>query len=338
MSTATGPNKWSDAMVAHASVIYAIYGLTLVSDIRLTLPEAHAPRGDNRTVHLLTTRADDVRFPARDVELAPDEGPQQKVLADGSLYMCWKSWFDFLVSADGIRVVCRNLSESGLEHFEAYLTNFAVSAALLQQGEETLHATVVDIGGRAIGLLGASGGGKSTLASFLRGAGGDVVTDDILRITFENETALAHPGPYRLKLFPRPAELFLSDTSASGRWSPVGDKHIYDLGDPTKTRSARPLTALYHLRAPVDRNDKRVTLERLRGLDLFKTVGGSTMNNGVQSPVRVQRHFQYVKRLASVLPVYCLTYPRTFDMLPEVVENIFRSAPPRARYLLPDSK
>ena len=78
--------------------------------------------------------------------------------------MRWGNWFEILVSSDGQRVLCHNLSSMPLELFEAYLTNFAISAALLQQGEETLHATVVETGGRAVGLLGPSGAGKSTLA------------------------------------------------------------------------------------------------------------------------------------------------------------------------------
>jgi hypothetical protein len=259
--------------------------------------------------------------------LDPEQWFQQTVFDDGSLYLRWKDWFDFFVTADGSRVSCNNLSGRALEFFEAYLTNFAVSSALIQQGEETLHSTVVNIGGRAIGLLGACGAGKSTLASFLRTRGGEIVTDDILRITIDEETTMAHPGPQRLKLFREPAELFLPGASASGRWSPVGGKFIYDLGDPTQIRPARRLTAFYDLREPDQPDDGRIVLERLAGLDLFLTIGGSTMINGLHKPGRPERHFRFVNSFANRLPVYRLTYPRNFDAFDEVADNIFGSAP-----------
>lgn len=307
--------------------VYRVYGLTLMSDMRLTLPQACAERSDlDKVVRLETAGAEKMPL-ASDAKLDPELWFEQRFFSNGTLYLYWKDWFDFVVSAGGGCVSCRNLSDRPLELFDAYLTNFAVSAALVQQGEETLHATVVDIGERAIGLLGACGAGKSTLASFFRSRGADIVTDDMLRVDIGNEAVLAHPGPHRLKLFREPAELFLPQTSQSGRWSPVGGKFIYDLGDPTKARQARRLTALYYLQAPDQTDNKSVVLERLAGLDLFRTIGGSTMVNGLDRPGRPERHFRFVKRLANRLPVYRLTYPRSFDIFDEVVDKIFASAP-----------
>lgn len=313
-------------MTASIPFMYHVYGVTLVSEIRLTLPQVLA-HGANKIVVLTTKGTEDFHLMPKDMVLDPDEWFQQTVFEDGKLYMRWKDWFDFLISSDGRRVLCRNLSDRTLDSFEAYLTNFAVSAALVQQGEETLHATVVDIGGRAVGLLGASGAGKSTLASFLSSRGGDIVTDDMLRVTIDIETALAHPGPHRLKLSREPAELFLPDTPSCGSWSPLGDKMIYNLGDPTKIRSSCRLTALYQLRAPDEPENKRVLLKRLTGLDLFETICSSTMNNRLKNPARLERHFQFAERLANILPIYRLTYPRTFNALEEVAENIYTSAP-----------
>jgi len=315
-------------MVACSFFAYNVYGLTLISDMKLALPEERAWRsGANPVVTLVTRDAENIRLATTDVTVDPEQWFQQTVLGDESLYMRWKDCFDFLVTPDGARVSCRNLSNYAFESLEAHLTNFAVSSALLQQGEEALHATVVDIGGRAIGLLGGSGAGKSTLASFLRTGGGEIVTDDILRVAIDEETVIAHSGPYRLKLFQEPARLFLPGASESGRWSPAGDKFIYDLGDPTLIRPARRLTALYDLRALAQSDDCRIVLERMTGFDLFQTIGASTMNNGLQMPARLGRHFRFVTRLANLLPVYRLTYPRTFESFDEVADKIHGSAP-----------
>lgn len=306
---------------------YSVYGLTLISDMRLTLPEARPwPEAPSTVVTLATRDAETLKIATTNLTLDPEQWFQQVVFDDGSLYMRWKDCFDILVTQDGARISCRNLSQYSFELLEAHLTNFAVSSALLQQGEEALHATVVDIGGRAIALLGKSGAGKSTLASFLRKRGAEIVTDDILRITFDAESAIAQPGPYRLKLFEEPAERFLPASSASGKWSPAGGKLIYDLGDQTVIRPPRRLAALYHLRAPAQPDDRRVALQRMSGVDLFRAIGASTMNNALRTHARPERHFRFVKTLANLAPVYSLTYPRIFDVFDEVADKIQLSA------------
>jgi hypothetical protein len=258
-----------------------------------------------------------------DLRLDSQQRFQQAVLETGDLYIRWGDWFDFVVSPDGRHVLCRNLSDVALQRFEAYLTNFAVSAALLQLGEEPLHSTVVELKGRAIGLLGNSGAGKSTLASYLIQRGGDLVTDDLLRVTFEGEHAMAHPGPYRLKLFKEPADRYLRNAASSGCWSPGGEKLIYELGDPIEARSARRLTAFFHLRRSA--SEGSVAVERITGLELFKTISASSMNSRLHTPARLARHFRFAERIGGLLPVYRLSYPTNFEVLSQVAEHIYGS-------------
>jgi hypothetical protein len=310
-----------------SSFAYSVYGLTLISDMKLTLPETAWRREADTVVTLATRDAETLELATADLTLDPERWFQQTLSADGSLYMRWKDCLDLFITRDGARVTCRNLSTYSLELLESYLINFAVSSALLLHGEETLHATVVDIGGRAIGLLGHSGAGKSSLASFLRTCGGKIVTDDILRISFDEGAAIAHPGPHQLKLFAEPAELFLPDSSASGKWSPAAGKFVYHLGDQTRVRPPCRLVGLYELRAQARPDDKRVVVERKTARDSFLTIGASTTNNTLETPARPGRHFRFVARLARLLPVYSLTYPKTFEVFDEVADKIHRSAP-----------
>lgn len=314
-------------MASDSPFVYDVYGLTLMSDIRLILPEVRSGiYGEDELVRIESVGSEAMPS-VSDEDFDPDPWFHQRILSGGALYLCWRSWFDLIVSADGAKVLCRNLSDRPLEFFDAYLTNFSVSAALIQRGEESLHATAVDIGGRAIGLLGACGAGKSTLASFLRVRGGEIVTDDMLRLTIDGDAVLAHPGPHRLKLFEAAAKLFLPEATISGRWSPIGDKFIYDLDDRMKTRSTSRLAALYYLQAPERQDDDAVLLERLSGVDLFRTIGASTMINALDRPGRAEHHFHFVNGFANRLPVFRLTYPRKFDVFDEVAEKILASAP-----------
>jgi hypothetical protein len=266
----------------------------------------------------------------------PTDWIQQGVLEDGSLHMRFEDWLELLVSPDGKSVLCCNRSNVAIEAFDAYLTNFAVSAALLQQGEEPLHATVVELSGRAVGLLGPSGAGKSTLAAHLINCGWGFVTDDMLRITFQGKAAFAHQGPGRLKLFSQSAERYLRGAACCGPFNPVGrqvanplnEKLIFQLCDGTVVKRASKLSALFYLDQPsADRELSGVSVEVLTGRDLLKTILSSSMNTRLHSPARLQRQFRFAERLANAIPIYRLTYHRHFDIIDRVSDQIYQAAP-----------
>jgi hypothetical protein len=215
-----------------------------------------------------------------------------------------------------------------LESFEAYLTTFAISAALLQRGEEALHATVVEINNRTVGFVAPCGAGKSTLAAQLINLGGRLVTDDMLRITWEDDAAIAHPGPHRLKLFRETAERYMSRAICCGSFNPLSGKLMVQPGKPA-ARGPRPLSSLYQLAQPADERERNnISLSRLTGLELFATITSSTMNDRVDLPARLQRQFRFAERLAKAVPVYRLAYSRSYDVLKDVADRIVKAPPP----------
>jgi hypothetical protein len=312
---------------------YDVYGITLLSEFRLTLSNGSEKGSEGVIVELRAAQPNTFRSLTGKPPPDPSDWFQQAVLQDGALYMRWKDWFELLVSPDGRSVLCGNLSNVALESFEAYLTNFAVSAALLQQGEEPLHATVVEVGDRAVGLVGPSGAGKSTLAAHLISRGGALVTDDMLRVTFDDNIAFAHPGPYRLKLFKEAAERYLQSAVCCGPFNPLNinslnEKLIFQPGDRTSASCARRLSALFRLDRAFDDSEPRSVLVRLlTGLDLFTTIASSTMNSRLHSQARLQRQFRFAERLARMVPVYRVTYRNHYDVLNNVADRIYQVAP-----------
>ena len=98
-------------------------------------------------------------------ELAAEDWFHRIALPDGSDYLRWTGLFEFLVSPDGRRIAYCALKHASQETLQTYLVSQALSFALLKQGIEPLHATVVMIGEQAIAFLGDCGYGKSSLGA-----------------------------------------------------------------------------------------------------------------------------------------------------------------------------
>jgi hypothetical protein len=141
---------------------YSVYGVSVTSDVPFEFPRAEQRRPGLGAV---------VEFSrAEDGELAGIEGDPAAWFtcderADGSIYLRWGSYFDFLIDGGGTRVRYRALEAGDAGVLQNFLFGPALSTALVRQGIEPLHAAVVEIDGRAVALLGDCGYGKSTLAA-----------------------------------------------------------------------------------------------------------------------------------------------------------------------------
>ena len=88
-----------------------------------------------------------------------------------------------------------------------------LGVVLHRRGRLVLHGSAVDVGGRAVVLLGEKGAGKSTTAAALLARGHALLTDDLVALAerpgggSDGLPAVA-PGPTQMKLWPESAEAF----------------------------------------------------------------------------------------------------------------------------------
>lgn len=307
---------------------YLVYGLVIASELPLT--SVHEAAGDDGDADILLLAGSADYFEAivpggpRD----PEDWIEHVVLADGGVYLKSSEVFEATISADGRTAICRMLGDVEQRAFEANLLNFVVSASLTLRGEETLHATVLEMNGRAVGLLGPSGAGKSTLAAYLISRGADLITDDMLRVSFKDDAILAHPGPYRLKLLDQPAMGFLPDAVADGHFNALSGKiMVRPRREVPSHRAPSQLAALFHLG---EQDDEVVEISNLRlnGLELAKTLMSSAMDTRYAASNRMERQIRFVARVAGLLPVHALRYPRTVGALDGVASEIRRIIEP----------
>jgi len=300
---------------------YVLYNIAFSSDVRLSLPEA--PAELTIRFEICETQSDRIGTLGDTIaQTVRDDWTVLHIYTTGAMQIEWRDWLILWISPDGQSVRYRVEEKTYPTAFEAYLANFAISAVMLLQGEEPLHATVVEFDNRGIGLLGDSGAGKSTLAAHMLSLGAELVTDDMLRITETNGALFAEPGQPRLKLFKETADRLFGGAVDRGRWNPVSEKYLFDTHDLTAARQRQRLDLLVWLAPPDEGQPDAVTIKQLAGLELFKVLAGSTMNAKLQTPDRLTRQLRYTEWVGAQLPVYELRYPRRHDMLAAVAETI----------------
>jgi hypothetical protein len=108
---------------------------------------------------------------------------------------------------DGSQIIA--IPEDGVEPelLRLYIQGMMMATILHQRGFCVLHASVIEIDGGAIALMGHIGAGKSSLAGALYVRGHRVVADDNAAVNTTGRVPIVAPGYPYVKLFPAIASL-----------------------------------------------------------------------------------------------------------------------------------
>lgn len=304
--------------------VYCLYGMRLKSI--MPLPGREITSSGQAAIELLSGSSSLFSRARREAGICPKEKEWFKHagMPDGSDYLRWSGLFEFLVSADGRRIACREFNGASHESFQTYLLGQVLSFSLLKQGFEPLHATSVVIDGGAVAFLGNCGYGKSSLGAAFLQEGYSMLTDDLLVLKEEGNRFAAYAGPPRIKLFPEIAKRLLGGRVNGTPMNNDTSKLVIPLG-PDETVSpecAFPMKAIYILRPPASLHSSRVVIRRLSPRDAFLAVTKNTFNAVVVASERLKRQFVLASRLAATVPVKSLSYPRALKHIPKVREAI----------------
>ena len=299
---------------------YCLYGLCLRSELPLTAPPA--PVGS--TPDLIVLRGEELSATA-----APPVGEVWAKADFGNgfgiqLTKHEAGWSLFYPQTGEVRLAndLHTATAHALPGKEAILPLLLAGSVpawwLNLRGESVLHASAVAVGHEALAFIGASGMGKSTLATLLCSAGANLITDDVLRIKREGEEFHCHWGTGELRL--RPNAVSLAEKFPPIRASRSADGRATLLLAPREQRLPR-LRAI--LIPHPSREQRELEAERLTMVQAAFHLNSYPRVYGwqVDGPRRCQ--FALFARLAETVPVLRVKVPWGPPFAAELPASIF---------------
>lgn len=150
----------------------------------------------------------------------------------------------YLITVDGTSIVCE-LGAADLDHHERFVLAHGLPVAAVLRGYEVLHASAIATDGGAAAFAGASGAGKTSLATRLVARGGVFLTDDVLAVEASDDHVLAHPGPAFMAI--RHDDAAMVAELGGRRGAALGATDKVHVSPPSRGEVSR-LRVIYHLR------------------------------------------------------------------------------------------
>jgi hypothetical protein len=219
-----------------------------------------------------------------------------------------------------VQVRDEHLSEAAL-----YVLGSAMALCTALRGDVPLHASSVELDGHRIGFMAPCGTGKSTtLWEFLQ-AGALFANDDLIPVRLKNGVAHASSA---ISLYPKVGTdlmtRFPRDWSNCREILPVRGKFWFPISATRRASESGQLSALFALQPFYPINDEiSIYIERQNGIKALPFLASNSMTGSiVPSIIGTPRVMANFARLAAVVPVYTVRYPKRFDALPAVVSAV----------------
>jgi hypothetical protein len=208
-----------------------------------------------------------------------------------------------------------------------YLLGPIIGLVLRLRGLTGLHASAVQIDGRAVVFTGPAGAGKSTLAGAFAVRGFPVMADDTIVLRPHGREWTVSSGYPRLRLWPESAEALMAAGGRDG-FLPPGvsgsmSRYHLDLLSPGRhfSESTAPLGVVYLLG---DVSAENVTsVAPVSPADALIALVANTYANALLDRHLREREFQALGDLVQTVPVRRLTRPADLAHLSSFCDRVF---------------
>ena len=167
-----------------------------------------------------------------------------------------------------------------------------------------LHASAVEIRGRAVCFCGDAGCGKSTTAAALALRGHPVLAEDIVALEESGGEFRAVPGHPRVCLWPESVSMLFGHADALPQITPAWEKHYLELdGARAKFSPAKLPLGVVYLIAPRSSEENTPRVEKLSSREALLGLVQNTYMNWVLGREQRANEFDTLSRLVQQIPV-----------------------------------
>ena len=205
---------------------------------------------------------------------------------------------------------------------ESYFVGPILSFVLRLRGQVCLHASAVEIEGKAVVFVGHSTAGKSTTAAAMANHGARILADDIVAISSSESEFRVHPGYTRVRLRPTAAGFLTPDAEALPRVYSHRDSFYYALQGSDRFESkAMPVGAIYLLGDISDDYTNpsiSIVTNQEKLMKLVENASGMYVVRGERRALE----FKTLSRIATSVPIRRLHYAHKIETLTKQCEII----------------
>ena len=313
---------------------YRFCGLTLASEI--DLPELIPATGPAHEQEPDITVRREHRVAGRTIQpewfmsLTHPAGEPDLALArePGGYRLRFQGLADFRVDFHGREIACDALEGIPAETIRHLLLDHVIPRALSLLGLCALHATAVLTPHGACAFAGPSGAGKSTLAASFHIAGYPVLSDDCLVLQQGCDAILAIPAYPGVRLGDNAAAALFGDPEGTRPAAHYGSKRRV-LTDAHHGEFSPERTALARIYNLVDASaaDEEFgaavrIVEAIPAGEAFMSLVESAYRLDTTDRKLLARQFDFLERVASLVPVRRIRIPDDYSALPRIRDAI----------------
>jgi hypothetical protein len=208
---------------------------------------------------------------------------------------------------EGKRVIVSPLSEWDENKTRLYLLGTCMGVILLQRGIIPLHGSAIVISGKAYGIVGDSGVGKSTLTTAFIKAGYKFLSDDVIAVSLsEKNIPLVNPSYPQQKLWQDSLDVFGFDFN---KFKPLFDrenKYAVPVEENFHTEP-KPLAGIIEL---IKTEDEHLEVCQLSNLNKVHTLYKHTFRNFlIQRLSLLDWHFHFSTEMANQIQIHQMKRP-----------------------------
>ncbi len=236
------------------------------------------------------------------------------------------AFIDFILDPSRQKLWILHDERESQDDLQSYLVGPAIGCILRIRGTVCLHASVVNIDGHAVAIMGNKKAGKSTNAASLAQFGAPILSDDMAVLTQQDNKFIVHPGYPQVRLWQSSIEALYGENQKFPKVYTNRDKRYVQLGVEGKNEGtfwtkSLPLSAIYFLDELNEQYSMPFIKEippKLKLMTLVKNTFGSYV---VTDDLR-QKEFEVLAHITKTIPIQSLMFGHDLATLPAQSQTI----------------